>query len=170
MHTYLIIVYIHESNGEFWLQVLKAQQGWSGAAGHKLEERRGGEGRGGEEGGRDVALCYAISFLHALHLEEEPLLLLVKVTTENVPKPQDHTVSGVVSSVVHCVASVGEGGGERGGGGEGKEKGGGGEGEGGKGRNIKSHHHTVVCVVVDKEVGNYNKVKATPSHSHVPYA
>ena len=44
---YLIVVDIHESNGEFGLQVLKAQQGWSGAASHKLEER-GGERR--EEG------------------------------------------------------------------------------------------------------------------------
>ena len=42
--TYLIVVDIHESNGEFGLQVLKAQQGWSGAASHKLEER-GGKGR-----------------------------------------------------------------------------------------------------------------------------
>ena len=115
-------------------------------------------------------LCHFILACPSPYLEEESLLLLVKVTTENVPKPQDHTVSGVVSSVVHCVASVGEGGGERGGGGEGKGKGGGGEGEGGKGRNIKSHHHTVVCMVVDKEVGNYIKVKATPSHSDVPYA
>ena len=53
-------------------------------------------------------LCHFIlACLHLTYLEEEPLLLLVKVTTENVPKPQDHTVSRVVSSIVHRVASVG---------------------------------------------------------------
>lgn len=56
-------------------------------------------------------------------------------------------------------------------GGEGKGGGGkGGEGEGrgrrreGEGREgiLKSHHYTVVCVVVDKEVGYYNGIKANP--------
>ena len=107
---YLIVVDIHESDGEFGLQVLKAQQGWSGAASHKLEERGGDgrEGKGREEGHRcSTVLCHFILACPSPYLEEEPLLLLVKVTTENVPKPQDHTVSRVVSSIVHRVASAG---------------------------------------------------------------
>ena len=57
--NYLVIINIHESNGELWFQVLEAQQWRSGAAGHKLEERGGGRGEGrrsgeerGGEGGR----------------------------------------------------------------------------------------------------------------------
>ena len=42
---------------------------------------------------------------------------------------------------------------------EGKEKEGEGEGRGREGV-LKSHHYTVVCVVVDKEVGYYNGIKA----------
>ena len=101
--NYLVIINIHESNRELGFQVLEAQQWRSGAAGHKLEERGGEGGRG------DAALLsIAASFLHALHLKEEPFLLFVEVTAENVPEPQDHTMSGMVSSVVHRVVPEGE--------------------------------------------------------------
>lgn len=128
---HLIIINIHESNGELWFQVLEAQQRRSRTAGHKLEGRRGerergGEGeRGGEERGRgrrgDAALFIAASFQYALHLKEEPLLLFVEVTAENIPEPQDHSVSGMVPSVVHRVVPGEEEGGG-GGGGEGSSQ------------------------------------------------
>ena len=77
--------------------------------GGRGEGRRSGEERGGEGGRGDAALLsIAASFLHALHLKEEPFLLFVEVTAENVPEPQDHTMSGMVSSVVHRVVPEGE--------------------------------------------------------------
>ena len=49
-------------------------------------------------------------------------------------------------------------------GGEGRGRRREGEGREGEGREriLKSHHYTVVCVVVDKEVGYYNGIKANP--------
>ena len=63
-------------------------------------------------------------FPYVLHLEEETFLLFAEVAPENIPQPQNHTVGGMVASIVHRVVPVGEGVGRGGGaGGQGGEEG-----------------------------------------------
>ena len=108
----------------------RGREDGTGGEGQGGWDRRGVEGRMGHEsqGGGEargevmyVGLSIAVSFLQTplltvrTYLEEQPLLLFVEVTAENVPEPQDHTMSGMVPTIVHRVVPVGEGGEREGG-------------------------------------------------------
>lgn len=86
---YLIIRYINKSYGERWLQVTKSKQWGLGTASHKL--RRG-------EREKVEFCCHRM--VSRANLQKQTSFLFCKVILKNIPKPHNHSVVVMVTTIV----------------------------------------------------------------------